>query len=419
MFSFLCTQVLTWMEAQDRFLIKAADHVIILDLIIKERTVAEAENYFSNIPKPTSKKLAFLPLLHFYVKGRATEKAEDLMLKMNELGPSVTPHPFNKMMKLYAANSQFEKVLSVIRHMMQNKIPRNVLSYNLWMTACGEVSGVSSAELVYKEMVNDRHVEVGWSSLATLANIYLKLGLIDKANLALRNAEKKLSASNRLGYFFLITLYTSANNKDGVLHLWEACKEVDGRITCANYMSILISLVKLGDIQEAEKIFIEWESQCRKYDIRVSNVLLGAYMRSGLTKKAESLHLRTLERGGCPNYKTWEILMEGWVKNQDMDKAINAMKKGFAMLKHCDWRPSPSIVSTIAQYFEESGNFEDAKRYFEVIRRLGLASLAVYKSFIRMRAYNQRPIHDILVMMQKDKIDMDDETSTLIQSFQV
>lgn len=77
------------------------------------------------------------------------------------------------------------------------------------------------------------------------------------------------------------------------------------------------------------------------------------------------------------------------------------------------------FVATIAQYFEESGNFEDAKRYFEVIRCLGLASLAVYKSFIRMLACNQSPIHDILVMMQKDKIDMDDETSTLIQSFQV
>ncbi|KAM1024719.1 hypothetical protein TB2_037390 [Malus domestica] len=30
-----------------------------------------------------------------------------------------------------------------------------------------------------------------------------------------------------------------------------------------------------------------------------------------LTEKAEALHLHTLERGGQPNYKTWEILMEG------------------------------------------------------------------------------------------------------------
>lgn len=67
---------------------------------------------------------------------------------MNDLGLIVSPHPLNEMMKLYAATSQFEKVTFVIQHMKRNKIPRNVLSYNLWMTACSEVSGVSSVEAI-------------------------------------------------------------------------------------------------------------------------------------------------------------------------------------------------------------------------------------------------------------------------------
>lgn len=314
------------------------------------------------------------------------------------------------------ATSQSEKVPAVIQQMKQNNIPLNVLSYNLWMGACGESSGVASAEMVYKDMVKDKDVELGWSTLSTLANIYLKSGFLVKANLALQNAEKKLSTTNRLGYFFLITLYTSLKNKDGVLRLWEACKAVEGRLSCSNYMCILLCLVKLGDIKEAERVLTEYEYQCRKYDIRVSNVLLGAYMRNGFVEKAEALHVHTLERGGCPNYKTWEILMEGWVRSQNMDKAINAMKKGFAMLKHCDWRPSPSIVVAIAEYFENSSNFEDAKRYLTVLRRLGLASLPVYKSLLRMHASAHQPSQEIFEMMKEDEINIDDETSALLQT---
>ncbi|KAI8550304.1 hypothetical protein RHMOL_Rhmol06G0094800 [Rhododendron molle] len=396
--------------------ISAADHAIRLELTIKVHNLRQGEEYFATIPNSASQKAACLTLLHSYVKEKASEKAEALMIKMNNLGLTVSPHPFNEMMKLYMATSQCEKVPTVIQQMKQNNIPLNVLSYNLWMGACGESSGVASAEMVYKDMMKDKDVELGWSTLSTLANIYLKSGFLVKANLALQNAEKKLSTTNRLGYFFLITLYTSLKNKDGVLRLWESCKAVEGRLSCSNYMCILLCLVKLGDIKEAERVLTEYEYQFRKYDIRVSNVLLGAYMRNGFVEKAEALHLHTLERGGCPNYKTWEILMEGWVRSQNMDKAINAMKKGFAMLKHCDWRPSPSIVVAIAESFENSGNFEDAKRYLTVVRRLSLANLPVYKSLIRMHAAAHQQPQEIFEMMKEDEIDIDDETSALLQT---
>lgn len=409
-------QIFTWMEDRYGNRISAADHAIRLELTIKVHNLRQGEEYFVTIPNSASQKAACVTLLHSYVKEKASEKAEALMIKMNSLGLTVNPHPFNEMMKLYMATSQSEKVPAVIQQMKQNNIPLNVLSYNLWMGACGESSGVASAEMVYKDMVKDKDVELGWSTLSTLANIYLKSGFLVKANLALQNAEKKLSTTNRLGYFFLITLYTSLKNKDGVLRLWEACKAVEGRLSCSNYMCILLCLVKLGDIKEAERVLTEYEYQCRKYDIRVSNVLLGAYMRNGFVEKAEALHVHTLERGGCPNYKTWEILMEGWVRSQNMDKAINAMKKGFAMLKHCDWRPSPSIVVAIAEYFENSSNFEDAKRYLTVLRRLGLASLPVYKSLLRMHASAHQPSQEIFEMMKEDEINIDDETSALLQT---
>ena len=108
--------------------------------------------------------------------------------------------------------------------------------------------------------------------------------------------------------------------------------------------------------------------------------------------------------------------MEGWVRSQNMDKAVNAMKKGFSVLKHCDWRPSPSIVVAIAEFFEKSENIEEAKRYLKVVRRLGLASLPVYKSLLRTHASAQQPTQEIFEMMKEDEIDLDDETSALLQT---
>ncbi|KAJ9166518.1 hypothetical protein P3X46_021258 [Hevea brasiliensis] len=409
-------EIFRWMDTRNNFHMSAADHAVKLELIMKVHGLREAEEYFKLLPNSATRKAASFPLLHGYVKERDTVKAEALMKNLNDLGLIVSSHPFNEMMKLYMATSQYEKVLFVIQQMKHNKIPLTILSYNLWMNSCGEVSKVTDAEMVYREMVNNKNVEVGWSTLSTLANIYIKAGLVDKAFLALENAERKLSTNDHLGYFFLITQHASLKNKEGVRRLWKASKGVGGRISCANYMCILSCFVKVGDLIEAERVFMEWESNCRNYDIRVSNVLLGAYVRNGLINKAESLHLRTLERGGCPNFKTWEILMEGWVQSQKMDKAIIAVKQAFSMLNHCKWRPSHGILVAIAEYLEKNRNFEDANHYVQDIHHLGLASLPLYKILLRMHLHAGKAASDILQMMEKDKIEMDNETSSLVQA---
>ncbi|KAL5705463.1 hypothetical protein ACHQM5_023762 [Ranunculus cassubicifolius] len=408
-------QIFSWVKDQNHFCLSAADHTILLELIIEVQGLVAAEDYFKTLTDTSSQKAVCIPLLQVYVKERSIEKAETLMSKMQDMGLTVNPHPFNAMMKLYIATKQFEKVPEMIRLMKYNQIPRNVLSYNLWMSACYELSDVSSGEKVYEEMQNDRRVEVGWSTHCTLANFYIRSGLREKATQSLKLAEQKLSRSKRLGYFFLITLYSHLGNKHEILRLWEITETLPDRMTSTDYMSIMSCLVKMGDTEEAEKVFKSWESQRRgKYDVRVSNILLGAYARSGYMDKAESLHIHTLEKGGSPNYKTWEILMEGWVKSKEMDRAINAMKKGFSMLKHCHWRPSPSVVIEIAEYFEECNLFEDAKKYFKVVRSLGLATLPLYKSLLKVYIRAQKPAPDLLKMMEIDEIEIDEEVSALI-----
>ncbi|KAM1119936.1 hypothetical protein ACFX11_044178 [Malus domestica] len=161
-------QVLTWMETQNDFRTLPGDHAMRLQSTIYVNGMLEAEEYFEQL-STASKKAACLPLLCGYVVERDTEKAEALMLKLGGLGLIVNPNPYNEMMNLYMSTSEFGNVPLVVQQMKKNKIPLTVLSYNLWMNANARLSGFVLVEMVYKEMLNDKNVEVGWSTLSTLA----------------------------------------------------------------------------------------------------------------------------------------------------------------------------------------------------------------------------------------------------------
>ncbi|KAH0976776.1 hypothetical protein GBA52_026495 [Prunus armeniaca] len=57
------------------------------------------------------------------------------------------------------------------------------------------------------------------------------------------------------------------------------------------------SLMKVGDIDGAEKIVQEWESGVKFYDIRIPNLLVTAYCRQGLFEKAKSYVEKLMESG--------------------------------------------------------------------------------------------------------------------------
>lgn len=111
--------------------------------------------------------------------------------------------------------------------------------------------------------------------------------------------------------------------------------------------------------------------------------------------------------------------MEGRLKNQKLDEAVEAMKQGFTTLQDCHWRPSDDTVMAFAEYFERQQKIEDANWYVRVIHNLGFASLPLYKSLIRMHHSARKSASHVLEMMEKDRIEMDDETSALVRAINV
>jgi hypothetical protein len=106
--------------------------------------------------------------------------------------------------------------------------------------------------------------------------------------------------------------------------------------------------------------------------------------------------------------------MEGYIQSKQMDKAADSMKKCLSLLKSCHWRPPLELLEAIAKHFEERGSADDAYRYTKVLQRFNLTSSPLYKSLLRAYINAGIVAPNILEMIAKDQIIMDEEMDRLI-----
>jgi pentatricopeptide repeat protein len=95
-------------------------------------------------------------------------------------------------MTLYMNTEQFEKVPLVIQEMKKNGISLDAYSYNIWMRSYAALSDMDQVEEVLNEMERDDNIDTDWNIYSTLANIYIKAKVLDKAESALKEMENKM-----------------------------------------------------------------------------------------------------------------------------------------------------------------------------------------------------------------------------------
>lgn len=66
------------------------------------------------------------------------------------------------------------------------------------------------------------------------------------------------------------------------------------------------------------------------------------------------------------------------------------------------------------EYFEKHESLEEANSYIKDVHQHGLGNLHVYKSLLRMHLSAGKPAHDIIDMMEEDKIEVDEEAASLV-----
>ncbi|XP_010553613.1 PREDICTED: pentatricopeptide repeat-containing protein At1g60770 [Tarenaya hassleriana] len=403
---------------EDRCMNKTvSDQAIHLDLVAKARGIAAAENYFVDLPETSKTHLTYGSLLNCYCKELMTDKAEGLLDKMKELNFTLTSMSYNSLMTLYTKTGQSEKVPAIIQEMKAENIMPDSYTYNVWMRALAATKDISGVERVSEEMNRDGRVAPDWTTYSNLATIYVDAGLSEKAEKALQELERKNDHGDFLAYQFLITLYGRLGKVTEVYRVWRSLRLAFPKTTNVAYLNTIQVLVNLKDLPGAETLFKEWQSNCSIYDIRVVNVLIGAYARDGLVVKAKEMKDKAHRRGAKANAKTWEIFMDYYMKNGEIAQAVECISKAVSIGRGdgSKWLPSQETIGTLMGHFEQEKDVDGAESFVEILKKgTDNVGVEVLESLIRTYAAAGKKSTAMRRRLKMENVEVSEATKKLL-----
>nr|AAM19786.1 At1g02150/T7I23.8 [Arabidopsis thaliana]AAO64747.1 At1g02150/T7I23.8 [Arabidopsis thaliana] len=365
-------EVYDWMNNRgERFRLSASDAAIQLDLIGKVRGIPDAEEFFLQLPENFKDRRVYGSLLNAYVRAKSREKAEALLNTMRDKGYALHPLPFNVMMTLYMNLREYDKVDAMVFEMKQKDIRLDIYSYNIWLSSCGSLGSVEKMELVYQQMKSDVSIYPNWTTFSTMATMYIKMGETEKAEDALRKVEARITGRNRIPYHYLLSLYGSLGNKKELYRVWHVYKSVVPSIPNLGYHALVSSLVRMGDIEGAEKVYEEWLPVKSSYDPRIPNLLMNAYVKNDQLETAEGLFDHMVEMGGKPSSSTWEILAVGHTRKRCISEALTCLRNAFSAEGSSNWRPKVLMLSGFFKLCEEESDVTSKEAVLELLRQSG------------------------------------------------
>lgn len=384
----MALEVYDWMnERKDKFTLSSSDAAIRLDLISKVQGIAKAEEYFSTLSGTLKDKRTYGSLLNAYVKAMIKNEAESLFEEIKTKGYAVHSLPYNVMMTMYMKLKDYDKVFSMVSEMIERKIPLDSFSYNIWLTACGATQATDKMEEVAERMKTDSTVSPDWSTYTTMATAYMNLNQMKKAMGCLRMVEGKITGRVRIPFHYLLSLYGGIGEREEVYRIWNTYKTSFPRITNLGYHSMISSLIRLDDIEGAERIYAEWLPNRQTSDPRVCNLLISWYVKNGLLEKAEDFLNKQLEAGGKANAFTWETLAVGHIDKGRIPEALSYTKKAtLAEGGGKYWKPNPAFISSFLSLCEQESDAASTKTFIDLLTEAGIFENGAYRSMISRNA---------------------------------
>ncbi|XP_010087220.2 pentatricopeptide repeat-containing protein At1g02370, mitochondrial [Morus notabilis] len=360
-------EIMEWMEMR-KINYSHSDHAMRLDLISKTKGIAAAENYMSNLLSSEKNKFSYGALLNCYCMETMEDKASELFGKMEELGLVTNALPFANLMTMYMKMGKPEKVPCIVQGMMKRNVYPSTYVYNVLMQTYASLNDFVGVERVLAEIEMLEQGKCNWTTYSNLATIYVKAGLFEKAMVALRKLECTMKPGSRQAFHFLISLYAGIGQLGDVNRVWKTLNEVYPTFNNMSYLVMLQALSKLDDVEGLRKCFKEWESSYSCHDIRLTNVVIGVYLRHGMHKEAELLFEDTIKRFKGPFVKTRERFMFFFLENRRTDLALSYLDSNVSEAKDVEWHPPPSLVSAFLSYFEEESDVHSAERVVDILK---------------------------------------------------
>lgn len=387
-----------------------------LDLIGKVRGLDVAESYFQNLSENDKTEKLHGALLNCYVREGLVDKSLSQLQKMKDMG-FVSSLNYNNIMCLYTQTDQLEKVPGVMAQMKEDGVSPDTFSYKICINSYGARSDLANMEKLLVEMERQSHIDTDWMTHSMVANYYIKAGLKEKAMICLKKCENKADKCNALAYNYLISLHATLGNKKTMMRLWKLQKANCKKQLNREYIAMLSSLVKLGELDEAEKLLDEWELSGNCYDFRVPNILLIGYSQRGLMEKAETMLQSMVEKGKPPAPNSWAIIAAGYVAKENMEKAFQCMKEAVAVRdNNKGWRPKPDVISSILSWAANNRDMDEVDDFVNSLKTVVSMNRDMYLSLIKVYVRCGKEVDGILECMKADKIELDEEIEEILSS---
>ncbi|KAK4797824.1 hypothetical protein SAY86_030150 [Trapa natans] len=412
-------EVSQWVYEKGLFAFTTVEHAVQLDLLGRVHGFSSAEKYFNDLEDEHKTEKTYGALLNCYTRQLQIDKSLSHLRKMQEMGLASSALTYNDIMCLYANTGQYEKVPSVMYEMMERGVRPDNFSYRICMNSYGARSDIQGMDRILKEMETQPHIAMDWNTYSVAANFYIKAGLTKKALIALKRAEDRLDKKDGLGYNHLITHHAALGNKSEILRLWGLEKEACRRCINQDYMTVLRSLTRVGELEEAEKMLEEWESSGNFYDFRVPDIVILGYIEKGLLEKAEALLDDLMENGKATSPETWAKLALAYFDRGDMERTVESMKVCLSLhestVKQC--KPDPKVIRATLVWLGDNASFEDVEAYVVSLKSVAAAKdRCAYHALLKAGLRHGKEVSRLLERMRADGMDEDEETKQILFS---
>lgn len=393
-----------------------SDHAICLDLTAKVKGTSAAENYFGDLSASAKNKLTYGALLNCYCKEKMTDKAQSLFEIMDELGIASSVS-FNNLMSLYMRLNLPEKVPSLIQDMKNKNISPCVFSYNIWMTSYSCLNNIEAMESVYEEMLNNEQ-KCDWTTFSNMAVAYVKAGLHEKAESALKKVEEEIQKMgkprDRAPFHFLLSLYSGTSNLMEVHRIWNCLKPAFEYTSNTSTLVMLQSLARLDDVNGLKEVFEEWESTCSSYDRRLPNTAIAVYLKHDMIEEAENVFHNLVKRCKTPFYWSWGLFMSYYLEKQQIDLALRCLEAAISGINNNEWRPFAGDVTRFMEYFKKESDVTGAEKLFQILKKANCIDSEAYMLLLDVYVAANRTAPEIRFKMKDDGVEISSELEDLL-----
>lgn len=412
-------QVSEWMGSKELHYFSLSDCAVQLELIGRVRGLDSAERYFSSVTNQDNaeKVCVFGSLLSCYAREGLVAKSLSLVQKMKEMDFTIPTLNYNDLMCLYKRTGELDKVPEVLLDMKDKGVSPDNFSYRICINSYGLRSDFNSMEKLLHEMECQPHISMDWTTYSMVASFYVTGGLKEKAIFYLNKCEKKVF-KDALGYNHLISLYGGLGNKEEMKRLWKLQKVVCKKQINRDFINMMGSLVRLGELEDAEVVLEEWNSSCKYYDFRVPNVLLIGYCQKGWVEKAEEVLRDIIKKRKTASPDSWGILAAGFADKHKMEKACECFEEALAVhAENKGWRPKPSLMIKILSWLNDNGDLEELEAFgTKLLKTKVQIDRQIYHSLIKTYIRCGKEVDFLLESMKADEIDEDEETKRILGS---